>query len=490
MQTLFIWVIENSIIMLPLLLTTCAVLSSIVSAQNGTAKKSLTGHIDRSEVLSFVYVPFEVELGTTSIYVLQNYSAKDTGNALDLGVFDQRGQTLVASRGWSGGSRNNFTITPSWATPGYNAGPIEPGTWYVALGPYTSIPAGIDWQLDIELGFDPADSYFAVESATMNMDPLCNGLCTEDAQWLRGDLHMHTVYSDGQYTPDEQIEIALEQGLDFIFFSDHNTASRNNVMGSFQHLAPDLLIGRAIEVTTRGGHWQALGLDLGQIVEWRHQDSEGYIPAAQDVRRRGGLISINHPFAECSACNWVIDDWDHNDAIEVWNAQWDVVDEQAVAKWQELLVDGKFTTAIGGSDCHSPPALNGVPTTVVRSRGKSQSAIIEGIRAGRAYLAQGPGIELLFKIPLLSLSKTDIAQIGDKITASTDGAMAVLGTKSLAGQKACFVTDQGYVRNDTVRHNGTIEQTVPRGATFMRVEVRNATNDVMLGMTNPIWFLE
>jgi hypothetical protein len=485
-----VWEIGTSTIMLLLFLNICALaLSSFAFAQNGTVKRTLTGHIDPSEVLSFVYIPFEVELGTTSIYVLQNYSAKDTGNALDLGVFDQRGQALEASRGWSGGFRNNFTITPSWATPGYNAGPIEPGTWHVALGPYTSIPGGIDWQLDIEMGFDPVDSYFAVESATMNMDPLCNGLCTEDAQWLRGDLHMHTVYSDGQYTPDEQIEIALEQGLDFIFFSDHNTDSSNNIMGSFQHFAPDLLIGRAIEVTTRGGHWQALGLDPGQVVEWRYQEGEGYIQAAQEVRRRGGLVSINHPFAECSACNWVIDDWDHNDAIEVWNAQWDVEDEQAVAKWQEQLVNGKFTTAVGGSDSHSPPALNGVPTTAVRSRGKSQSAIIEGIRAGRAYLAGGPGIELLFKIYLPSLSRSDIAQIGDKIKASTDGAVAVLATKGLAGQKACFVTDQGYVHNTTVRHNGTVEQPVPEGAKFMRVEVRNETNDVMLGMTNPIWFL-
>ncbi|KAL4886288.1 polymerase/histidinol phosphatase-like protein [Aspergillus karnatakaensis] len=464
-------------------------LSNIVSARNVPIKKTLTGHIDPSEVFSFVYVPFEVELGTTSIFVLQNYSAKSNGNALDLGIFDQRGQTLEASRGWSGGFRNNFTITPSWATPGYNAGPIQPGTWNVVLGPYTSIPEGIDWQLEIEMGFDPVDSYFAVESATINMDPLCNGLCTEESKWLRGDLHIHTIYSDGRYTPEEQIEIAVAQILDFIFFSDHNTDTSNNIMGSYQHLAPDLLIGRGIEVTTRAGHWQALGLDPDQLVEWRYQDTESYISAANEVRRRGGLVSINHPAAECSACNWVFDEWEHNDAIEVWNAEWDGTDQLAVSKWQDLLVAGKYTTAIGGSDSHSSPALNGIPTTVVRSRGKSQAAIIEGIKAGRAYLVRGPGMELSLKVLLPSLLGLKTAEIGDKIKTSTVGATAILETKGLAGQKVSFVTDRGYVHNSTLGQDGTVKRFVPLGARFIRVEVRNRTDDAMLGMTNPVWFL-
>ncbi|KAL2863516.1 PHP domain protein [Aspergillus lucknowensis] len=468
----------------------CALaLSGIASARNVPIKKTITGHIDPSEVFSFVYVPFEVELGTTSIYVLQNYSAKGSGNALDLGIFDQRGQTLDAYRGWSGGFRNNFTITPSWATPGYNAGPVEPGTWNVVLGPYTSVPEGIDWQLEIEMGFDPVDSYFAVDSATMNFDSLCNGRCTEDGQWLRGDLHIHTVYSDGRYTPDEQIEIALKQDLDFMFFSDHNTDSSNNIMGSFQDIAPDLLIGRGIEVTTRAGHFQALGLDPDQLVEWRYADDESYTAAAKEIHRRGGFVSINHPFASCPACNWVFDNWEHNDAIEVWNAAWDAEDERAVEKWQELLVKGKFTTAIGGSDSHSPPSLNGIPTTVVRSRGKSQAAIVEGMKAGHAYIVRGPGMEISFKVVLPSLLKLNTAEIGDKVKASTIGATAVLSTKGFAGQKACLVTDRGYVYNTTVKGDGTVKRFVPIGSKFVRVEVRNSTDDAMLGMTNPVWFV-
>ncbi|KAF9890524.1 hypothetical protein FE257_005929 [Aspergillus nanangensis] len=464
-------------------------LPSGTTARNGSMKKTLTGHIDPSEVFSFVYVPFEVELGTTSIYVLQSYSAKNEGNALDLGIFDQRGtETPYGSRGWSGGFRNNFTITPSWATPGYNPGPISPGVWNVVLGPYTSVQEGIDWQLDIEMGFDAIDSYFAPDYATVNLDPLCNGVCTEDGEWLRGDLHLHTVYSDGKYTPDQQIQMALDRNLDFIFFSDHNTDTSNNIMGHYQAtLAPDLLIGRAIEVTTRAGHWQAIGLDRGQLIDWRYQDNASFAAAAHEVHRSGGLVSINHPFAACAACNWGFNDWDHNDAIEVWNAEWDSTDQQAVDWWQGLLVSGKRTTAVGGSDAHSPPSLNGQPTTVVRSRGKSQAAIVEGIKAGRTYLVQGPGMDVEFDINVPSLQTT--LAIGDKVDGAPASAVAILTATGFSHQKACLLNDKGYFFNTTIKDTNTVHRRIPPNSKFVRVEIRNSTSDGMLALTNPIWLL-
>ncbi|EAL86144.1 hypothetical protein KXW29_007152 [Aspergillus fumigatus] len=472
-------------------------LLELAIAARAPIKKTLTGHIDPSQVFSFVYVPFEVEVGTTSIYVVQNYSNKGRGNALDLGVFDQRGYQMMdaqsgttGSRGWSGGFRNNFTITPTWATPGYNPGAIEPGIWNVVLGPYESVPDGIDWQLDIEMSFDPVDSWFAPDYATTDLDPLCND-CQEDSAfiWLRGDFHMHTVYSDGKYTPDQQIHNALAQNLSFIFFSDHNTDTSNQIIGAYQaSLAPDLLVGRAIEVTTRSGHWQAVGLDRGQIIEWRYKpdDNPGFAAAAHQVHRVGGFVSANHPFATCPACNWSLG-WEETDAVEVWNAQWDEKDQQAVQKWQELLVDGKFLTAIGGSDSHSPPSLNGWPTTIVKARGRSQAAIVEGVKAGRAYLVQGPGMDLTFEVRVPSLDAP--AQIGDKVRRTAAGAKAVLVTDGMSKLKACFVSDKGYFYNTTIEDGVRVKTGVLSGARFVRVEVRNGTTDEVLALTSPVWFL-
>jgi predicted metal-dependent phosphoesterase TrpH len=47
------------------------------------------------------------------------------------------------------------------------------------------------------------------------------------SSWYRGDLHLHTVHSDGQYTVEDMVEDATSTGLDFIVSTDHNTSSAN-----------------------------------------------------------------------------------------------------------------------------------------------------------------------------------------------------------------------------------------------------------------------
>ena len=37
------------------------------------------------------------------------------------------------------------------------------------------------------------------------------------------DLHMHSYYSDGSFSPREVVELAKEKGLGFISITDHNT---------------------------------------------------------------------------------------------------------------------------------------------------------------------------------------------------------------------------------------------------------------------------
>src|SRR5579871_2626201 len=39
----------------------------------------------------------------------------------------------------------------------------------------------------------------------------------------RADLHLHTIYSDGLYTPAELVDLARRQGLAAIAITDHDT---------------------------------------------------------------------------------------------------------------------------------------------------------------------------------------------------------------------------------------------------------------------------
>ncbi|KIX08766.1 uncharacterized protein Z518_03423 [Rhinocladiella mackenziei CBS 650.93] len=466
----------------------CAVAQS---TEHQATNLTLTGHIEPSEIFTFVYVPFEVSSDVTSIYVYQNYSFKGAGNSLDLGIYDPRGFSPInsqegysGSRGWSGGFRSNFTISASDATPGYNAGPLLPGTWNVVLGPYASNRSGIDWTLDISLSYTPNTTFWSPSYASTYKESF------ESPQWLRGDFHMHSIYSDGRYLPSQQIANALSRNLDFIFFSEHNTDTGNNDIGKWIPTnASHLLIGRAIEVTTRFGHWQAIGLERQQQVEWRYTNSShdtGFIHAATQVRNSGGLVSVNHPFQNCSRCDWTLD-WDHNDAIEVWNGRFDPLDQVAVAFWQSELVKGKKITALGGSDAHHPPDINGLPTTVVRVTGeKSQASVVEGVKLGRAYLVEGPGMEIEFGLQYGQGLKAEIGDVVAKRVLDSDTVAEFAGT-GFEGASACFVSEQGYFRNESITGGQRIKQAVS-GMDFLRVEVRNSS-DILLGLTNPIYFV-
>jgi hypothetical protein len=79
----------------------------------------------------FVYLPVEIPRGVREIHVSYAYErpavpAGTQGNALDIGIFDQRGNGLGGKgfRGWSGGARKEFFLRADAATPGYVAGPL------------------------------------------------------------------------------------------------------------------------------------------------------------------------------------------------------------------------------------------------------------------------------------------------------------------------------------------------------------------------------
>jgi hypothetical protein len=484
------------------LFTTLTVLSLLLIpslATTHTTTHNLTGHIPASAVFTFVYAPFPILPSALSLTVYQNFS-NPLNNSIDLGVFSPLGLSPISafngsagSRGWSGGFRKNFTISVEEATPGYNAGPLEVGEWNVVLGPYVVEEAGVGWRVDVEVeyaadeeGWDGVQ-YWRPSYARTDYKELLSVQQGDEGggdggeMWLRGDFHMHSIYSDGRYLPSQQMENALKKQLDFIFFSEHNTDSGNNEVERWRPQgAEQLLVGRAIEVTTRHGHWQAIGLDRGQKVEWRYtNETDGFALAAAGVRQSGALVSINHPYANCSRCDWTLD-WEHHDSIEVWNGRWSPLNELSVKRWHEELVAGKKTTAIGGSDAHSSPDQNGLPTSVVRTRAKSQAGIVQSVREGGVYLVEGPGMGLDLSVQVVG-SRYGIGNV-----APTANGTLVLTARGFGDAKACFVSESGYFHNRSLAGDGQVEVMVESSA-FIRVEVRNST-DVLLGLTNPIFF--
>src|SRR5690606_41722604 len=91
----------------------------------GTVTTRLQLALEDQLVRPYRTVPVDVRAGE-SLEVTLCYDRRAA--LVDLGCEGPAGW-----RGWSGGARNRFAITPHAATPGYVAGRVEPGPWHVVL---------------------------------------------------------------------------------------------------------------------------------------------------------------------------------------------------------------------------------------------------------------------------------------------------------------------------------------------------------------------
>ncbi len=319
-----------------------------------------------------------------------------TVNVVDIGIFDPSGHALGDARGfrgWSGGARRSFRISRSHATPGYLAGPIAPGRWAVALGPYQIAGAGTPWTVRVTLHFGPKGPRFEPRPAPTAVPGRGPG-------WYRGDLHVHTVHSDGRQTQAQVLADARAAGLDFIGSSEHNTSSAQRTWG--RHVPDDFLVIAGEEVTTRAGHWLATGVEPGTWIDWRYRPEDGQLARFADrARAAGGLAIAAHPYQLGSGIGWQFgDDFAEMDAVEVWNGPWSglnqTANERAVQRWHRLLTDGVLKPAVGNSDSHDHDQQIGLAQTIVRAGALSVPELLAGYRGGHSWLAESArvGLEL------------------------------------------------------------------------------------------------
>ncbi|MFK4065969.1 CehA/McbA family metallohydrolase [Streptomyces sp. NPDC029674] len=437
----------------------------------------------------FVYLPVEVPDGVREFHASYTYQKPTVppgtqGNALDIGVFDERGTELGGKgfRGWSGGARTEFFIRADDATPGYIPGRIRAGTWNIALGPYTVAPEGLPYEVTITL------TYGAPGRTPKPVYPPERAKGRGRA-WYRGDCHLHSVYSDGRRTLAEIAALARAAGLDFINSSEHNTHSAHAHWA--EHAGDDLLIMLGEEVTTRNGHLVALGTDPGTFVDWRYRARDNRFGRyARRIRDAGGLVVPAHPHATCVGCNWKFG-FGEADAVEVWNGAYTPDDEVSLADWDSMLVASvrggrPWIPAMGNSDAHRDPDRIGGPQTVVLADDLTREAIQDGIRRGRSYIAESKSVELTFTA---AGGKGRHAGIGGRLDVARDAPVTVrLDIKGAPGCTPRFVTDQGVLHTGPTlpaSGTGTLEwRTTASYAAYVRAEVRHAP--VTPGLPGPL----
>lgn len=390
----------------------------------------LKGHIQPSENHTYHPVPFTVPANVNRITVEFDYTGRGQRTTIDLGMLGPdgfRGQD--GFRGWSGGSKKLFTISSTDATPSFLPGAIRPGRWTLLLG-VPNIRPNVTAEYTAKVWFGhPGDPAWLPE--------VLNPPLRHEADWYRGDLHMHGAHSDGSCTSQSgrqrvpcplflTIDAALQRGLDFIALSDHNTVSQANDIRELQPYYDQLLMIPAREITTFTGHANLFGSD--EPLDFRVgsatvPDWNSLLRAASKLH---GLVSINHPIRPddetCMGCGWAPAkpvDMHLVQAIEAVNGIDAMRPDSGIPYWQHLLDQGYRLTGVGGSDNHDAGQklgnLVGTPTTVVRASELSMPAILAGIRAGHVFIdVQGTRDRML---DLTASAAAQRAEMGDAINA-------------------------------------------------------------------------
>jgi hypothetical protein len=487
------------------------------AAGSSPQTRTRTGHFDVG-VPDFVYLPVQVPSGVRQLDVTYSYDRPPTppgvpGNAMDIGIFDERGHQLGAGagfRGWSGGSRDGFSISNPEATPGYLPGPIRPGTWHVVLGPYTVAPAGLNWTVQVTLTFaEPGPAFVPDYPPTRARG--------RGRAWYRGDCHLHTVHSDGRRSPAEAAAGARARKLDFIVSTEHNTSASHGVWG--QLAGGDLLIVTGEEITTRNGHFVAAGLPSGTWIDWRYRARDGELPRfLRDIHRGGAIAVAAHPFSPCLGCAWKFG-YAGMDAVEVWNGPWTLDDEVAVQLWNGMLVEagrsGPWLPAMGNSDAHTEQHVIGLPHNVVLADDLTRGDVLDGLRAGRTWIAESAEVDLAFTVTAGEGAAGGTtagegaagegtaeggrsAGIGERLRVAPNVAVtAILQVSGVPNGTVLFISDEGQTMGRALPAGGagTVRwRTTPAASAYVRAEVRHPSSDpsglipgAVAALTNPIF---
>lgn len=485
------------------------------SAADSSDEVVMTGTFTDKDAGRYLELPFAVPAGVTRMSVDVDWEGRGKGVYLVLGLFDPE-----RSRGWGGLGKPHFVVAEGFATPSYQQGPLTPGTWKISLA-VASIRPGMTAPYKVKVHFDRGAA-----AQELAHEPVRKG-----PGWFRGDFHTHTGNSDGQCRSHSgtravpcptyfTLKAAADNHLDFVSVTDHNVSSH---VGELNELAPwfdDLLVIPGREMTTQYGHYNLIGVT--DFVEYRLG-----LPTNPDIntmfdgsRTTGALISINHPAIptgeNCLGCGWSAPGTDFNkvNAIEIANggraaehgAVYDEGQGSGTAWWEALLNKGHHLTAIGGSDNHDAIDGNpmtspvggqspvGTPATVVYASELSQSALLDGVRAGRVFVdLDGAHAERMLDIAASLPHQVEVPMGGTLKRPAGQPVRVKVHVMGVAGGKVEMVIDgnpaaglpkDGLIPND----DATLEFTVPVSRKFhwVRADVRDRDGRrILLG--NPVY---
>ncbi|WP_105614513.1 CehA/McbA family metallohydrolase [Vallitalea okinawensis] len=380
----------------------------------------------KTDTLAYYPFPFEVPKDTERIEIIVRNDSKING--IDISLESPEG-----FQGWSGGTLSQIIIASDFASEGYFPG-IQEGQWQLLIG--------------------LAKLY---EDNSIEAEIICH---QPDTRWLAGDLHMHSIHSDGIYTVPEVMNHVKEAGLDFMALTDHNAMSGHHELSH----NIGLIHIPGVELTSYYGHANVWNIEepLKNVIFNNDDELTRIIKSLPAT----AMLSINHPFFKDT---WKLSLNHPFTHIEVWNAFWDQGNYDCIQWWHDVLCEGRKLIAVGGSDAHGkhPDKWFGYPTTRVKSDSLTKEGILEGLREGKVCICYSP------KSPYLEFIKNS-----EKVS---------ILIHQFSPCKLRLFTDKGLLSEEILMESSVHDYTF-EGYRFIRGELWQLEENIPFAISNPLWF--
>ena len=415
---------------------------------------------------------------------LEHHPRRTTGaeyaNQVSLSLFDPNG--------FRGARHNNpdqtARLSATRATPGYLTGRIVPGTWTVVLDTHRILaPDPLEYRITVDVATGSDEDHARSDYRPGTTAPRGPG-------WYRGDLHNHTLHSDGAWDVPDLVRSARAHRLDFLALTDHNTVSGLAQLDALGD--DDLLTIGGMELTTYHGHALLLGTRAWH--EWRLLGGRTMADIARSALEQGISFVIAHPRSpgdpECTGCRWEFAELMPGiaPAVEIWNGIWQRYNQEGLQLYYRWLNEGHRLVATAGTDNHGhrpgyrPLEATGAALNVVYATELSEPAVLRAIRGGRLYLSGGPD---------LRLDATDDrgteATMGGTVSATATIRVRAAWYNASAGDRPrLIVNGELYEELSAASARERVWELAGEATRWFLVELRNA-GGAMRAITNPIF---
>ena len=289
--------------------------------------------------------------------------------------------------------------------------------------------------------------------------------------WFKGNLHSHTLNSDGDSTPDDVVRWYREHGYNFVTITDHNYLTSVDGLNALHGADDKFIVIKGEEVTDRFGEKpiHVNGLNPASFI--KPPGGSSVVDMVQNmvdaIRTARGVPSVNHPNFGWAISAEELGQVQRTKLFEVFNGHPTVNNlggggvPGLEETWDRILSSGKLLYGIAVDDAHvfkrpedKTAPRPGTGWVYVRVPRLEPRAIVDALERGDFYSSTGVELQAVSVSPS-SLSIAVREERSSKYRIQFIGRQGrVLSEATSSPASYVFKGDEGYVRAKVIDSNG------------------------------------